>query len=115
MKKQQRVRKTLSLLLIAVLCLTACPTSALADTPEVSTSISETPSILHKDISKRGAFEKHFERSDGSFVAAVYAEQVHYLDASGSWEEIDNRLRETTENGETVLKNRQGPMEVSFS
>ena len=115
MKKQQRVRKTLSLLLIAVLCLTACPTSALADTPEVSTSISETPSILHEDISKRGAFEKHFERSDGSFVAAVYAEQVHYLDASGSWEEIDNRLRETTENGETVLKNRQGPMEVSFS
>ena len=115
MEKQQRVRKTLSLLLIAVLCLTACPTSALADTPEVSTSISETPSILHKDISKRGAFEKHFERSDGSFVAAVYAEQVHYLDASGSWEEIDNRLRETTENGETVLKNRQGPMEVSFS
>ncbi len=41
----------------------------------------------------RGANEKHFRLSDGSFAALSYEETVHFLDENGEWQEIDNSLQ----------------------
>ena len=35
---------------------------------------------------------KHFRLSDGSYIAAQYTSDVHYLDESGIWQDIDNTL-----------------------
>ena len=42
----------------------------------------------------RGANEKHFRLSDGSFAALSYEETVHFLDENGEWQEIDNSLQQ---------------------
>ena len=35
---------------------------------------------------------KHFRQEDGSNVAVVYSDAVHYMDADGEWQDIDNTL-----------------------
>ena len=42
-------------------------------------------------INKRKLREKHFLREDGTIVAKVYNEDIHYL-KNGKYEEIDNTL-----------------------
>ena len=42
-------------------------------------------------INKRKLREKHFLREDGTIVAKVYNEDIHYL-KNGKYEEIENTL-----------------------
>jgi len=44
-------------------------------------------------ISKRKPREKHFLQEDGTIIAKVYNEDVHYL-SNGKYEDIDNSLKE---------------------
>ena len=122
MRKRNRFQKMLALLLIAVVWMMPSSTpfsaSALTETAEQAEAgapDSGEPAILCEDVSKRGAYEKHFARSDGSFIAATYAEPVHYQNAAGEWVEIDNHLVSATEDGAAVLKNRSGPLTVAFA
>ena len=48
--------------------------------------------ILDEVPERRGESEKHFLRSDGSYLAVQYEVPVHYEDTDGQWEEIDNTL-----------------------
>lgn len=68
------------------------------------------PEIISEDISKRGEFEKHFLRNDGSYVVASYPEPVHEL-VDGQWQEIDNTL--SPENGR--LENKADNFSTSFA
>ena len=43
-------------------------------------------------VSKRGRREKHFLREDGSFVARMYSDDVHF-EKNGKYEEINNHLK----------------------
>ena len=52
--------------------------------------------IVGEDVSKRTENEKHFLLEDGSMIAAVYPENVHY-EKDGKLEEIDNTLVEQQE------------------
>ena len=52
---------------------------------------------------KREESIKHFRMSDGSFVAAQYAEPIHFQDTDGVWHDIDNTLIEN--NGRYVSVN----------
>lgn len=64
----------------------------------------------------RGAKERHFQMSDGSYCAVSYAEQIYYQDENENWIEVDNRLRrQIDENGNTFYKNRDGLFEVEFA
>ena len=47
---------------------------------------------LGEDTALRTAKSKHIRMSDGSYYAAVYANDVHFLNDEGEWEEIDNTL-----------------------
>lgn len=64
-----------------------CPIPADTQTQET-----EPVSVLGEDPSQRSAYIKHFRLSDGSSIAASYDMPVHYQDADGAWQEIDNRL-----------------------
>ena len=39
---------------------------------------------------------KHFKMPDGSYKAVVYGTPVHRKDSNGVWQDIDNRMSETT-------------------
>lgn len=60
-------------------------------------------------ISKRKPREKHFLREDGSIVAKIYSDDVHYL-KNGKYEEIDNELIETEE----YIENKSNDYRVKF-
>ena len=49
---------------------------------------------MYEILGRREENVKHFRLGDGSFVALQYDAPVHYLDADGAWQEIDNRLAE---------------------
>lgn len=78
-------------------------------------AMQEEPAITEEDEDKRGVFEKHFLREDGSYLAVSYAEPVHY-EKDGQWFEIDNTLQEELDaSGTTRLVNKDGLFNVSFS
>ena len=79
-----------------------------ADTAEES-DYEEELFIIGEDTSRRQENEKHFRMSDGSYVATVYPEAVHYSD-DGKWEDINNTLT-LTEDG---YRNTAGSFEVVF-
>ena len=68
--------------------------------------------ISAEDVSKRGAFEKHYLLSDGSFIAVAYPEEIHCLGEDGTWQEIDNRLYH---DASSRIVNGQGDFAVSFA
>ena len=35
---------------------------------------------------------KHYRHKDGTYTAAIYPEPIHYMDSTGSWQDIDNTL-----------------------
>ena len=49
---------------------------------------------VYEILGRREENVKHFRLGDGSFVAVQYDAPVHYLDADGAWQGIDNRLAE---------------------
>ncbi len=73
---------------------------------------SDSTDIAYELTELRNEFEKHFLMSDGTVVAATYAEPVNYYDkAEGMWKEIDNTL--THSNGRYRNKGHGG-FDVSF-
>lgn len=73
---------------------TTAPLSVAANTIEnnsMSSSLTETPTVVSEEISLREQGIKHFQLSDGSRRAVVYDEPVHYQQGN-EWIEIDNSL-----------------------
>ncbi len=66
--------------------------------------------ILSEDISKREEGVKHFLTEDGSYVAAIYGEPVHYRDSDGRWAEIDNTLSAVRLSGATLSSLASTPL-----
>ncbi|MBR3415463.1 MAG: carbohydrate binding domain-containing protein, partial [Clostridia bacterium] len=52
----------------------------------------DIPYIVGEDESLRTENSKTFRQSDGSFISSVYQESVHFKNAGGEWEDIDNTL-----------------------
>ncbi len=68
--------------------------------------------IVYELTELRNEFEKHFLMSDGTVVAASYAEPVNYYDKTdGKWKEIDNTL---TQIGGRYRNKGHGGFDVSF-
>ena len=61
-------------------------------------------------VSKRSAFEKHFDLGNGHRQAVVFPENVHFQ-KDGSWEEIDNTLVDT---GSGQYLNKANPLALQF-
>ncbi len=50
------------------------------------------PTVVQEVEELRGEDSKHFQMSDGSYLAVAYGEPVHYQDEEGAWQDIDNAL-----------------------
>lgn len=102
-------KRSLAVLLTAALAIQAAPVTSLAvgTEPEASAHLRGNGSFLgisdgggragagHScgGRNQAGARVKHFRRSDGSYVAAIYSEPVHY-EKDGKLLDIDNTLVE---------------------
>lgn len=69
------------------------------------------PYIIGEIEDRREEAVKHFRMSDGSFTMVQYSEPVHFQDASGLWQNIDNTL--VARNGRFVSEN--GAVKKSFA
>ena len=95
MKQSSSYAKTISLILIIAVLLSSVPLLASADAKRdnVAVETADITAVVSAEMTaKRREFEKHFLLSDGSFIAVCYAEAIHYKNADGKWEEVDNRL-----------------------
>lgn len=95
----KRARMILAIVLATVI-FCSIPVSALNTIPSTSSSMSfdsTTESTVDKtyeiqeDLALRTANIKQF-KNGGGYIAAVYANPVHYKDAQGVWQDIDNTL-----------------------
>ena len=71
--------------------------SATTTTNEASNEITVEPEIIGEDTSKREESVKHFRMSDGTFLAVSYSQPIHYRTENGSWQDIDNTLKEAVQ------------------
>lgn len=70
--------------------------------------------VVGEDIEKRTLNEKHFLLSDGSKMAAIYPEEVHY-EKNGKLLDIDNTLVKEEKDGESVYTNKANKFTVEFA
>lgn len=99
--KTQWYKRLLSTILVLTLFIQFIPAQVWASVAEVeesavassTTTAEDVPvTVVGEEESLRTETEKHFRLSDGSFIAVSYGMPVHYQDASGNWEDIDNTL-----------------------
>lgn len=66
-----------------------------------NTAGSYSSDVIVEEESLREENVKHFKMPDGSYTAVVYDSPVHRKDSNGVWQDIDNRMNEST------VKNKQ--------
>ena len=108
MKKNLLLKRILSAVLTIVLLASAIPVSLAVQ--ELFTE--ELPAQIVREVPElREESVKHFLCDDGSYIAATYAEPVHYNE-NGVWKEIDNRLilnsNKLSSSGEPTYTTRAG-------
>lgn len=105
---KKRIIKLTSFILAIILSL---PFTVFAMAQGESATNDETD-IVYELTELRNEFEKHYLMSDGTVVAATYAEPVNYYDKTdGTWKEIDNTL---TQVGGRYRNKGHGGFDVSF-
>ena len=83
-------------------------------TEENSSENTSDAEILYEIEEKRDEFTKHFQMDDGTIMAAVYKERVHYLEGE-EYKEIDGSLSTSTEDGDKVFTTSDGVLSVKFA
>ena len=76
-------------------------------------NLTQETSIASEIISERDANKKVFRLEDGSYLAAIYPEPVHYKN-DGVWEEINNSFVSSDEVSNT-FENKSNSFDVKFS
>ena len=98
MKKTKILLKAIAFSLAVIAVFQVLPLSTIAtelnnsDIEEIATAQAAEkylPEIIGEEKTLRDEYTKHFRREDGSFVAAVYSEPVHYI-RNGEWKDVDN-------------------------
>ena len=107
-----------SLLLTVILLVNMLPMSIFAEefqeaqaaaAAEEATKVTDAKIVAEVE-EKRTEYSKQFKLDNGLFVAAVYAEPVHYLE-DGQWVEIDNTLKAASDG---TYSNTAGVWDVSL-
>ena len=79
------------------------------------TNVQKESYVLSENIKKREINKKYFNMSDGTILVEQYPVAVHYLDCTtGKYEEIDNSLVETTENGRNYYQNAANDFKIKI-
>lgn len=65
---------------------------------------------------RRTPFSKTFDLGNRAHQFVLYPEEVHYQDAEGNWQEINNRLmRAKNAAGQRIFKNQGGKLNAEFA
>ena len=123
--KVPRTTKIVSLLLAVVFCLYLVPVEVVAaelrttaqkvqSTDIINAQTTEDADIVSEIVSSRDKYQKEFLLSNGQHLLTVYPTAVHYEDAGGQWQEIDNTLKAATVNGKTAYRNTAGVWDVTL-
>ncbi|MFC4104266.1 DNRLRE domain-containing protein [Paenibacillus xanthanilyticus] len=82
--------------MMAVILAVGSPISYAATTQTAEASGAEASRAAKREIAElRGKNVKHYEMGDGSRLAEVFLNEVHYEDETGKLEDIDTRLYDT--------------------
>ncbi|MCL2532106.1 MAG: DNRLRE domain-containing protein [Oscillospiraceae bacterium] len=76
----------------------------------------ELSPIIGEDVSLRECeFVRHYLHEDGTITTALFAQPVNFLDESGIWQDIDNRLLlSIDEDGNTVFVPAASGLDISI-
>ena len=96
--------------LLAASSQSAAPESTLSN----ETGNEAQPDVLYEVDELRGASEKHFRMSDGSYMAVQYDYPVHYENDEGVFQEIDNTLTRTINQSKEFYAATNGDTDVRF-
>lgn len=97
------LKKRCSTLLV---CAVTLASLAIANLPGLTVSAQEPTEI----VSKRTAYEKHYDNHDGTTTALIHSTPLHYLD-DGEWRDINNTLMPGQDNN---YVNTSNSMKVSL-
>lgn len=87
-------KKLFALMLSLIMIAYCLPVHILALETEEINVVVEEKALREENV-------KHFKMPDGSYTAVVYSNPVHRKDSYGAWQDIDNRMNEST------VKNKQ--------
>lgn len=87
-------KKLFALMLSLIIIVYCLPVHILALETEEINVVVEEKALREENV-------KHFKMPDGSYTAVVYSNPVHRKDSYGAWQDIDNRMNEST------VKNKQ--------
>lgn len=113
MKKFLRV---MSVVMVFALFIQIMPMSVIAEAvrqPEQAENSLQANPIIGEIVDLREKHSKVFERQDGSKIAVVSAEPIHYK-KDGKMTDIDNTMVETKQEGGKVLKNTANALGVEL-
>ena len=133
--KKKNVTRLTAILLASSMLLQELPVSAfsgasdepaqdaaaieLTDSVETATEEADetsTPEIIGEEESLRDENEKHFRMSDGTYIAVSYDAPVHYRNAKGEWEDIDNSFTYVSDaKGDAVYRSENAVVSSEFS
>lgn len=65
-------------------------------------------------LSERDQHTKVYDLGCNRRQAVIFTDPIHYKDAKGAWQEIDNALESVTINGREVLRNRANDAQMTF-
>lgn len=90
----KRWAKWLATLLIYTTALgtVAYPTYVMAQPSSTAANASKPAQSRQELVEGRTAYAKQFKNADGTYQMEVHGQPVHYQDANGQWQEIDNHL-----------------------
>ncbi|MBQ4559301.1 MAG: RICIN domain-containing protein [Lachnospiraceae bacterium] len=122
------MKKKLTKILACILCISTIVTSIpitsnasqskdvnMTTENEVLDVKQDKAEIVSEIESERTADTKTFLMSDGSYLYAVYPEQVHYRE-NNEWVDVDNSLDTTSDDdGNAVLENKKNSFNIKFS
>ena len=111
MKTKISIKHVCSLFLIIALIFTTIPLAAVAQGVDTEKPVNLTTTEAHESIPATGSQDeekdsikqseiaelrtettKHFDMGDGTYQAVTYSHPVHRKDASGQWQDIDNKI-----------------------
>ncbi len=115
-------RKLLALVLSVTIILSCIPITTFAigsttdniDNTTVNNHAQEA-TIVTEVAEKRDADKKVYLLSDGSYMSAIYPQQVHY-EENGKWEDIDNSFASgVDDDGESTVENSKNAFKIKFA
>lgn len=115
-------RKLLALVLSVTIILSCIPITTFAigsTTDNIDNTIvnnqTQEATIVTEVTEKRDADKKVYLLSDGSYMSAIYPQQVHY-EENGKWEDIDNSFTSgVDDDGESTVENSKNAFKIKFA